>query len=486
MRLASRLGILVGVAMTWSACVGQEWAPKPPADAPGGLEDVLGGSKKTYSYDRGEPGTPSTVSVDLERRYQTLVGFGASTAWYHDRITGKTPDGLYQVLFPELGLDVLRLRNRYLRSETNDRNLKTEVEILKRATEALGHRPLILITSWSPPSHLKASGKERCKGEDQCTLAKKNGTFVYEEFGQYWADSLAHYQSMGISPDFISMQNEPDFIPPDWEGCKFEPSETAKFPGYGKALDVVHGKLAQLPHRPQMIGPELLGIHYNKMPKFLAGLDVRKLDAVSHHLYERGNDGVWDWRDPGPDSYADEMRDIAATTQMPRYQTEFQTDEDEGFDGGLETAWLIQNSLVHEGVSMFLYWDLIWDGNAGLVGLMGRLPMVRDQYFAVRHFARFTDPGFVRVNAPTDNSRLIASAFVSPTGDRLTVVAINTGEQMLEVKVDPGAFKASSSAAYRTTFRPRQSERWTELGAEGIGDSLRMPPRSIVTLVMKS
>jgi O-glycosyl hydrolase len=84
-----------------------------------------------------------------------------------------------------------------------------------------------MLTSWSPPASLKASGKEKCHGNLDCTLKKKkNGKFVYEEFADWWLESLKHYQEKGLTPYYISMQNEPSFIPPDWEGCKFEPKET--------------------------------------------------------------------------------------------------------------------------------------------------------------------------------------------------------------------------------------------------------------------
>ena len=54
------------------------------------------------------------VTIDDAVRHQTLVGFGASLAYADDAIVAH-PDkaALYDLLFADSGLDVLRLRNRY-------------------------------------------------------------------------------------------------------------------------------------------------------------------------------------------------------------------------------------------------------------------------------------------------------------------------------------------------------------------------------------
>ena len=300
------------------------------------------------ALDATVPEREALVSLVPATRYQTLEGFGAAVAWYQDMIVGGVSDELYSFLFPELGLDILRFRNRFERSDDRDANLGAEVEIFERATKALGERPKLMLSSWSPPAALKQNGKERCFGNDDCTLKKENGQFVYEEFADWWVRSLDHYKSLGLAPDYISIQNEPDFIPGDWEGCKFVPTETDQYPGYGKALAAVHARLREFSPRPKLLGPEMLGIHYDRVPKYLAGLDESLLDGLAHHIYESGADGIWDWRDPGPDSFVDEMLSVRAATKLPLYQTEFNTDQDKGVDGGFETAWLVHHTMVTE------------------------------------------------------------------------------------------------------------------------------------------
>lgn len=435
------------------------------------IEESLGGKQLS-----------ARVEIDVAAPRQTLEGFGAAVAWYQDRIIGSTPEDLYEFLFPELGLDILRYRNRFQREGEEDSNLAAEIEIYQRATQALGYAPLLMLTSWSPPASLKMSGKEKCRGEKECTLAKKNGKFVYDEFADWWLRSLKHYHSKGLTPHYVSMQNEPSFIPPDWEGCKFEPEETAEYPGYDKALEKFAGRLAELDFAPKVLGPETLGIHYDRTQKFLAALDESLLYGVAHHLYEMGNDGVWDWRDPGPESYVDEMRAIAALTKKPIFQTEFNTDDDKGIDGGFETAWLIHATMVDEGAAAFIYWDLIWP-EKGLVSMRGKTPTPRDQYYALRHFARFTDPGYVRVDTRSDQSGLLASAYLSPKKDRITLVVLNTTEGVIDVALDSGEFSADESQAFRTIFRPGKSKRWEELGSLPENAGVSLPARSMATVV---
>jgi glucuronoarabinoxylan endo-1,4-beta-xylanase len=423
------------------------------------------------------------LNINATRQYQTLEGFGAATAWYMDRIVGPTTGDLYDFLFAELGLDILRFRNRFERVGEENANLKEEIEIFKRATAALGHPPKLMLSSWSPSGSLKAHGKEKCSGNPDCTLKKVDGKFVYDEYADWWLRSLKHYQSLGLTPDYISMQNEPSFIPPDWEGCKFEPAETAEYPGYGKALSKLHGRLSELSFQPKVLGPETLGVHYERTQKYLKEIDRAHLYGVAHHLYEKGNDDMWDWRDPGPDSYVDEMLGVAASTELPIFQTEFNTDEDKGIDGGFETAWLIHHTMAEEGAAAFLYWDLIWP-DKGLVSMTGRTPNPRDQYYALKHFSRYTDPGYVRVSTGSDAEGIIASAYLAQDKRQLTVVVLNTGKGVVDVTLSMEGFEGKKSSSYQTVFRPGKSKRWVDLGSLSEESSLHVPARSVTTVVL--
>jgi glucuronoarabinoxylan endo-1,4-beta-xylanase len=433
-----------------------------------------------------EEPTPAAVTLAPAERHQTLEGFGASVAFYIELAVGPRGDAFYRTLFSDLGLDILRLRNRYGRSDSHDSHLEQEEEIVKHATQALGHPPKILLSSWSPPGNLKANAAERCNSNDDCTLRRDGGRFVYAEFGDYWRDSLAYYATLGIVPEYVTLQNEVDFIPPSWEGCKFDPTETARYPGYDRALEAAHASLAALPSPPKILGPETLGVHVERVQKYAAAMNFDLVYGVAHHIYERGDDGIWDWRSPGPDSFVKPMLGAAGASHgKPIFQTEFSTDDDNGIDGGFETAWLIHDSLVEEGVVAFLWWDLVWQPPHGLVSVNGSRVTLRDQYYALRHYARFTDPGDVRIGARADSPDLRVSAFESPGGDRITAIVLNTGAHPLDVRLDPGGFAGAPATIVRTTFRPGHSEVWTDLSGSPAG-VVPLPPRSMATVVFKA
>lgn len=478
--------VVAALAAIGSGCVGREAGNRLTSLA----EDDVFVEEKPAPADDSEfpkivdakaPATTAAVAIAVDTRFQKLEGFGASLAWYEERLVGQVAKGVYEFLFPESGLDILRLRNRYDRKDYKDGRTDWDAEIYKRGSAALGRPLKVMLSAWSPPSALKANQAEKCKGNDDCTLIKENGKFVYEKFADFWLESLKHYAEVGIPVEYVSIQNEPDFVPPDWEGCKFTPSETSQYPGYNKALAAVHAKVMPAFPGIKLLGPETLGIHYNRMQEYLAPMDLNLVYGVNHHIYERGNDNVWDWRDPGPDSFLDEMQSVAELAKnKPLFQTEFGTDEDNGHDGGFETAWMIHNSLVGEGAASFLYWELIWEGNKGMVGMQGKAPQPRDQYYSMRHFARFTDPGYVRVDAHSDSKELLASAYVAPDGKRLTVVLLNTAKNTINTQVDSGQFGATRTTAFRTVYRPSHSKRWETVTST---TPVELPARSVVTVV---
>ena len=199
------------------------------------------------------------VTIDTEARHQTLVGFGASLAYADDAIVAHPEkSALYDLLFAESGLDVLRLRNRH--EGANGAALLPAREIVEAASERLGRTPLLFMTSGTPPAALKANRSRTCGGRPEtCTLASlPGGGFDYAGFASHWRASLEAYADAGISPDYVSIQNNPNWVPPadrPNEACRFLPEEgTATvnvdgaaveiaYPGYREALSAVRAAI---------------------------------------------------------------------------------------------------------------------------------------------------------------------------------------------------------------------------------------------------
>jgi O-glycosyl hydrolase len=429
------------------------------------------------------------VTIDSTARFQQLTGFGATVGYAEDELVAfKDRAALDEVLFAGLGLDVLRFRNRY--DELSDANLAQATNIASAAAQSLGRKPLLLLSAWSPPAALKQNGATFCASDPlTCTLVKgPSGDFDYDGLAQHWRGSLEAYASAGFVPDYIGIQNNPDWVPSGGavnEACRFLPSQgtleltlngvkvPVEYPGYREALQAVLSALADLPTRPSILAPELG--HMKDTDLYLNELDASQIDAIAHHMY--GTDPS------APDVAA--LRDLAELQNgmgVPLFQTEMQAN-------GFDTAVLIHHALVDGGASMYLQTALIGPlsgpvtNPSALVGTEGDRFVLQDAYFAMSHYSRFTDPAWVRVAASTTSDGLLSSAWLAPEGDALSVVLINTSAAPLLVALDLGSQPLRVARLIRSSFAG--AERASDLGAWTVGSNIALPPRAVATLVVE-
>ncbi len=413
----------------------------------------------------------ATGIVDVNIVYQQLEGFGASGAWYENWLTAHPlRNEIYDVLFGQLGLDIYRLRNTY---DISSSNISNSAKIIQAAEVSLGHPIKIMISSWSPPDYLKSSGNTAGG-----TLKKgASGNFMYSEFAQWWADSLIEYSSYGIEPNYISIQNEPDWVA-DWDTCRLEPTETEQWAGYNLALDAVYQELSlRMPEMPKLLAAEACGCNHSQA-YIDALIDPNQVYGFAHHHY---SDGDYD----NPDSFIPAMENLAANYgYKPLFQTEYSRGSgEEPFSVALDLARHIHNSLVHEGTSSFMYWDLFWANEGGLVSLDNPWQSnsgytINHTYYAFKQYSAFTDPGWHSVEASTDSSSLRISAFTSPDANDLTIVIINVSDIDIDLSLSLGDFLPEDSQVYRTSER----ERTSYTGTFDQSQPLELDPQSITTI----
>jgi len=418
-----------------------------------------------------------TVAVDTSVQMQALTGFGATVGYAEDELATMSDRGaLDSAMFAELGLSVLRFRNRY--TEVPDGTLSRAQQLVAAATSSLGRRPLVLLSSWSPPPALKQNASVFCAGDPaHCTLSRTAaGGFDYAGFAAHWRASLDAYARVGFHPDFIGIQNNPDWAPPlgrAFEACKFLPTEgksladgvVTGYPGYAEALRAVQASLVDLPERPRLLGPELSGLF--GIDSYLNALSDTRVDAIAHHLY--GTDAS-----KLDTTGLTSLNQLQAQMALPLFQTEMDAD-------GFETALLIHHALVTEGASMYLQQTLVSarsgpSSNPGaLIGLENGQFVRQSPYFAMQHFARFTEPGWRRVVAVASSPDVLASAWVSPGGSKTTLVLINASTREQVVDFAPGLpFELT-----RTVFDG--AERFASLGPQAGSAHISLPPRSMAT-----
>lgn len=433
------------------------------------------------------PEAPIDVTVDVDTRHQDLVGFGASVAYGEGQITGHPQQAsLYQQIFTGMGLDILRFRNRF--QHVGDDDLKTAGQLVAAGNSTLG-RPLgVFLSTWSPPAALKANGALVCSGNTAtCTLIKNAaGGFDYAGLADYLTGSLAAYAKVGLVPDYIGIQNNPNYIPSSAESneaCRFLPSEgsimvpagastvSVKYPGLAQAQSALVDALSSVSNRPKLLAPE--SSDFSTAVDYVNSLDVSKTDAFAHQLYGVNPAAI------DLDGLA-AMGRLATQSDRPVFVTEMQAD-------GFSTALLIHYATVVEGASAYLQAALTGPvagpltNTQALIGIDTASFRIQDPYHAMRHFAGHTDPGWTRVDASASGNGLLVSAWQSPTGQDLTLVLINSRSIELSARLKlPGDW--SSSDVTRSVFSG--VERSVSLGPLSTQGVIRMPAESVVTVAL--
>ncbi len=416
----------------------------------------------------------TTGQINPATHYQYIDGFGAAGAWYGGWLTAHPQKAtLYNLLFRDLGLDIYRIRNTY---QYTSSAMTTDAEIITAAQASLGRPLKVLISSWSPAASLKSNGST-VRG----TLAKDtSGNYVYDDFAQWWVDSLNAYAALGVTAEYISMQNEPDWLA-DWDTCEFTATETTTTAGYNLAFDALVDAVANMSNPPKLLAPENMG--FGGSQNFINALVSRTpVYAYAHHLYSDGSGS-------NPDGYITGMTNYAANyNDKPRMQTEFSNTADTGvFADAMNLALLMHNSLTAESVSAYLYWDLFWGTSpSGLITLdnpWGTNPgyTIQPVYYAFKHYSAFIDSGWRRVAATTDTSNLRISAYASPDSHSMTAVIINpSSSTSYNLTFTPSQFSFTGGSIYRSSA----SENCVLMGSFTPATAITIPVSSITTIIM--
>src|ERR1017187_2315168 len=259
----------------------------------------------------------ATATIDTTKTYQTIEGFGGAIAFYSGWVTAHPyKQEIYTNALSGLNLSMLRLGDWYRYQTPLPGFDAAAAEIVSNANRILGHPIPVLMSSWAPPAFLKSNGQVGNGG----TLVFTNGGFAYTNFANYWYDSLLAYRSNGVSPTWISIQNEPDWAA-GYDSCVFHPTEDTvngtNYASYSKALDATYQRLTNLPSPPKILAPEVVGLGYNDVQNYAATMHSNSFYGVAHHLYGGSSDGT-------PDGY---NANLSALTNVfpskPRFMTEY-------------------------------------------------------------------------------------------------------------------------------------------------------------------
>lgn len=420
--------------------------------------------------------------IDPAVTYQEMIGFGGSLTWYSERVTSSPQkEQICQLLFEDLGTDIIRFKNNYyplgypaVKSPATMENgsiktLWSVTEDLYATAKQLNPGIQILVSSWTPPSALKSNNNLR-----EGTLKKDNGAFMYEAFGDYWNDLL---DNLSFNPDYISIQNEPGWITPDWETCEWRPTETADFPGYNAAFDAVYNKISTRTNPPKMIGPEAENIGFssklggNTFAVFSDPIkDKAHLAAYAYHTYNF----------PSSALIAQTKADLNMIRNnygnKPCIMTEFSNFT------WLNTAWFIIQNINEANAAGYIYWLMAWadSNNDSMIKLSSSgAYTLTPFYYVMKHFSKEIDKGYVRINVLSPLMPM--SGFIDQSGKKITVVVVNpnTTESLYDFDVTGKTIKSIRAAqtdniASYKTIQPAGPEQYIVL-----------KPRSVTTVVIE-
>jgi len=427
-----------------------------------------------------QPSIAATGTVNFNTTYQQLEGFGGAAVYdCGNLITHEDKETVYNLLFKDLGIEILRIRNTYGYSSGSG-DLTATATIVAEAREPQRSPNLkIELVPWSPAYYLKSNGDESGGG----TLAGGPSSYVYAQYAQWWYDSLLEWADHSVEADFISLQNEPDWES-DYDSCKFGATESSSYAGYDKAFEAVYNKLntEMGPNMPQMWAPCTMG--FGNSQAYINALvsrgQIDNVDGFSHHLY---SDGSYD----DPDGMISDMTDYGNDYgYKPLHMTEYvKLGTTPNFDMGWKFAWHIYNCLYYEGVTSFFNWTLFRGPNpdgGGIVTMTSTSAYaIRPQYWFLKAYTYFTDRDWYVINtsvAGTGASNLRMSAFKSPDNSKLTIVILNVTTSSTSLTLTINNYTPQLSEVYRTS----PSEIWEYQGT--YNPSMTIPGQSITTIAL--
>lgn len=454
--------------------------------ATGGGGSAAGGATGTA----GNVGTPN-VTLDLATQYQTIEGFGffgAQDNWWGSA-SDMWSDDWGTFVINDLGLTMWR--NEYYSEEPNqDANWakqKPVVQGFKKIADANRVPLKFILTVWSAPSSMKCTVASVQAGQNPCTAnpdgLKNGGTLdptKYSAYADWLKQGIKNYADAGVDLYAISPQNEPMFVE-TYNSCVYDVDPT-KLNSYSKMIEAVAPLVKATYPNVKIFGQEnMLGLEGQQW-FYCGNMDSPgwpNFDVLAYHGYQ---DGVAPTAGSQLATYWAYVRDNWA---VPHNKNSWMTETSGYTDGWADTqgakalGFAIYAALNYGRASAWVWWQgSELGGPPNEYGLMGGLQYLSKRYFVSKSFYRYIRPGAKMVKVTSTDSDLFVVAFVHPTMNATTLVAINNNTKQDKALVLGGAGIPSTYSAFRTSA----TENGVALGNVSNG-SITLKADSITTLV---
>lgn len=431
------------------------------------------------------------ATVDMSATHQTMDGWGASYTWYADwLLNNDAADTAYDWIFNDTEFNIIRLRDLYLCGDENQVALDgyQAYKQLYDAAIARGIEPTVLVTSWGQYDRdldWVAFTELSANGYSYHTLAKdENGEYMYDALAQHCVEAIKLFYDAGIPVDYFSISNETELQERhvDENGNAREEAgfflgmeETDDYACYWKAHIAVYNAFKEAfgEYAPVILGSEIMGGYADLFSGYVDPIIENcpeSVSVLSHHLY--GTTLT-------PANFSSIRK---AYPDYRLWQTEWYTDDYFGL------ANIIIDELNYEDVNAWLFWNGAWVPDLGITLISigddsadGEIERGGNHYIMM-HFSKFIKEGYIRVDINEDlNSNM--TAFRSPDGTKLVIVAVNTTDETEYLTLDVGEEILGSEVYQSLKAENRFRNKYWQT-ADSYSDDYELPAGSLTTLVL--
>lgn len=446
------------------------------------------------------------INLSNAKKIKTLKGFGASAAWWSQKVSTKEDaENIARLLYGDNGLkmniyrynvgggyesDNLRLDNPWRAVESfmepdgtyNWSKDKNAVEMMKKALDTGNVDTLIFFVN-SPHFIHTVTGQTTGGFEEYFSNLAKD---KYDSFAKYLIDIAQHFIDEGFPVKYISPINEPQW---KWggehvwqEGCHYEPEEVRDcFSAFAKELERRNSPLL-------LYGPESGSIndHTKEYYSLLSSdkLIMKYLDTFAYHSYgsddnasQKAEFGEWAKKNIKTNRF-----DMSEWCELPcKHDTK-------SIDSALIMARIIGEDLIYTGVDSWSAWVCVnqWDnavkedGKCYSDGLLTAKDDFSDyyvsmRYYAMAHYSKYLPSGSISLDAGCNTSRGFSLFAFKNTENKFVIIAVNNSNAKRIIEPDV-------SFDFAEVIR---SSRASRLEKEIVkGKKIAIAPKSIATVIL--
>ena len=383
-------------------------------------------------------GAQTADSINFNTTYQTIRGYGTSTAW-QPVLNSTQANNLYGVGAGQVGLTILRSRIDPS-STTGGSNWSTELQNAQQV-QKINSQVIVFATPWTPPAAWKSNGSV-----NDGTL----NTSDYDNFANYLNAFIAYEKAGGVNLYAISVQNEPDFLP-DYESCGYSGAQMDAW------IKQEGGKI-----NTKLMMPESDSYNLDESdPTLNDSSAVGYVSIVAGHTYGVNPFYYTNAKNHGKDVWMTE------TTYNPANGAAQPSISD-----AISAAELYHQSMAVAQYNAYVYWwtPLLLNGNSP------------NYYaYALGQYSKFVRPGYVMTGA---NNNPTSGVYVTSYkgSNNYVIVAVNSNGGASSISFNISGATVTSITPYQTSA----SNQIAQLSAVSVSNdsfTYSLPGQSITTFV---